>query len=78
MVIVKTISARETKHLINQVMKSTGLHDNQSNCAKGVQWEHSIVDTLGPGEVCCIELIFQGGGGEIILRKHIWDIAKCP
>ena len=40
-----------------------------------VQWSLSIVDTLGPSKVSCIERCphFRGK-----LRKHIWDIAKCP
>ena len=31
----------------------------------------------GPGEVSCIERCphFRG---KFLLRKHIWDIAKCP
>ena len=32
----------------------------------------------GPGEVSCIERCPHFRGKFIILRKHVWDIAKCP
>ena len=51
---------------------------------RGIQWnyaEYSGTPLLwtpwGPGEVSCIERCphFRG---RFILRKHVWDIAKCP
>ena len=79
----KIHNCREREHLSTDSLIQEGPHNLQQNatCKYGATCIYSGTSLLwtpwGPNKVSCIERCphFRG---KFILRKHIWDIAKCP